>query len=95
MSKKSKFLIFLVILFCIAWGLILCILSSYAKKQSELEKDKIIFMEKNSIGCSKYKLNGDIFWRCPKNIEASSIESRYCSGSGIHRNCRTEQEPVL
>lgn len=66
----------------------------YNSMKNEREKDKFILIEKNSLGCGKYKYNDSIVWKCPKELGLSSIESRYCTG-GKHNTCRTEQEPVL
>ena len=68
--------------------------SQYNTLKNEREKDKFILIEKNSLGCGKYKYNDSIVWKCPKELGISSIESRYCTG-GKHNTCRTEQEPVL
>lgn len=94
MNRFNK-LVIICIALCTLIFCLLCAISARNEKIAKENKDKVIFIENNSIGCSKYSLNGDIFWKCPKQIDIQQIESRYCSGYGIHRNCRTEQEPVI
>lgn len=42
--------------------------------------DKLVHVEKNTIGCDKYRLHGDEWWVCPKGLNITQITERVRSG---------------
>lgn len=63
--------------------------------RANMEKDKLIEVERNSIGCIKYRFNSDIVWKCPKEHEITQIEREVCYGAGKHRSCDIVYDPVV
>lgn len=58
------------------------------------EKDKFILISTNSAGCTKYRYNDSIVWKCPKELGLNSVESTYCRNHKKY-TCKTHQEPVI
>ena len=50
-------------------------------------KDMFIFIERNSMGCERFQYNGDRYWNCPDNVNATEIEV------GVGK--RRRKEPVI
>jgi hypothetical protein len=74
---------------------LLAFLSSTTSAKQERNKDRLIQIETNSIGCIKYSYNGDVFWKCPVNSGISSIEENHCQLSGRTQVCKTDQIPAV
>lgn len=63
------------------------------KKVDEIGKH--IFISKNSIGCGRYRFNGDYYWKCPKDLEINQIEYYESEMVGRVRHTKIYQEPVI
>ena len=56
----------------------------------EVNKDKLILIGSNSLGCNKYRYNSDVFWRCPPELSINNsrikhFEEQRCKSLGkIH-----------
>lgn len=74
--------------------MIMAAASISSENRSAREKDKFVKIETNSLGCTKYRYNGDIVWSCPDNIKINQIETEVCTGSRP-RTCKTHYDPVV
>lgn len=87
----------LMIIAMVSWFLLFSTIDSQrkeARKHQESIKDKMVFIEKNSLGCSKFSYNGDLVWKCPKGLDISGIEELECTANR-YRGCRTVFYPAL
>lgn len=60
-------------------------------RSSSVDDLKPRLLDTNSLGCSKYRYKGSVYWSCPKEININSIEVSYSNG----KTTRTELEPVV
>lgn len=65
------------------------------KAQEIANKDKMIHLDTNKLGCKQYSYNKDIIWTCPKGLGVVEIERKVCGVGKNQHICRTVFDPVL
>ena len=99
MNKDEKVVICGLLAFVLSTFIIIIAMGCQAQKyKRDREKDKFIEVERNSLGCIKYRYNSDIVWKCPKEQGVTQIERRVCSynaGTKTNSDCKTVYDPVI
>lgn len=98
-SEKKDYSDFIVIVFIVFLFLspliFVMAVSITSENDKERNKDKLIEIDKNSLGCIKYSYNTDIIWKCPKESNITQVETKKCTSNGKTRSCSVIQEPVV
>lgn len=100
MSKDCKVILLIsaaLVVFLLFFITIVVIATS---RVDEVNKDKLILIGSNSLGCNKYRYNLDVFWRCPPELSINKLsinnfEEQRCQSSGRVQSCTTEVLPVI
>lgn len=73
----TKTEILALIVFTICFNYLIYLVTISNDREQERNTNRHMFIEKNSLGCSRFKYNESYYWKCPKDIDVDQIEHRY------------------